>query len=259
MAFYDYAPDIVPMYFELGVIVISNIILGLILRIFLEKRKQITRILYFSFLGFLLPIFCSFAPKVIKVFYGGTLTLEQMLGSPGTLLNWFLLRLFEWRISLMFFLIGIYGFSIFGQITFSEGNNKKVYPKACLVFLAIGIIVVLFIYYPGDVVLQGIAFLYVAFYTIFVFFPILNRSLKIYLRRESLPIQKRTIAKQFIYIALMALFLILVITSFGFDGLYHLLTTLGYSIFYYLAWTFAILGFLTAYLGYILPYVKLNS
>ncbi len=266
MALYDYSADLIPMFFELGVIIVSNIILGLILRIYLEKRKQITLIFFFSFLGILLSIICSFTPKIVKVLYGETLTLDQMLGSPGTPMNWFLVRLFDWKISLMVYLFGIYGFSIFGEITFFEGNGEKGYPKTCFIFLIIGIVIELFVYIPKNAfsvsieiwgIFQGISFSYVIFYAMFVFIPILIRSLKIYHRRESLPVQKRVLGKQFIHIALMAMFFILVVVSFGLDQLMTFLTTQGYTVFYYLAWIFAILALLTTYLGYILPYVKL--
>jgi hypothetical protein len=62
--------------------------------------------------------------------------------------------------------------------------------------------------------------------------------------------------KAFLSLAVMSICFILVFIMFLIDRLLILLGSPGFTVFYFLAWSFAVLGILGAYLGYIKPKSK---
>jgi hypothetical protein len=106
----------------------------------------------------------------------------------------------------------------------------------------------LFLYEPGNVLLDAIAFLLIFIFMAMIYFPFLVRSYQSYRLAE-----REIFKKAFLSLCLMSLFFILVPFNFLIDRLTILTGGSGFTLFYFLAWIFVFLGIIGAYFGYIRP------
>jgi phage-related holin len=99
------------------------------------------------------------------------------------------------------------------------------------------------------VLFDAIAFLLTLIFMSMIYIAFLYRSIEAY-KGVKEPIYKRA----FLSLAAMALCFMLILLNFLIDRILILVLNIpGFTIFYYLAWIFAIIGIICAYLGYIKP------
>jgi lipopolysaccharide export LptBFGC system permease protein LptF len=82
-----------------------------------------------------------------------------------------------------------------------------------------------------------------------IYIAFLYRSIKAYKG-----VKESIYKKAFLSLAAMALCYMLIFLNFLIDRIFILVLNIpGFTLFYYLAWAFAIIGIVCAYLGYIKP------
>jgi hypothetical protein len=110
---------------------------------------------------------------------------------------------------------------------------------------------IILVYIADNVLLDAIAFLLVAFYMCIIYIPFMSSALTAY-RSVDQPRFKNA----FLSLAVMAFSFLLIFINFFIDRLFILFGSIGFTLFYYLAWSFALIGILGAYFGYIRPKSK---
>jgi hypothetical protein len=172
--------------------------------------------------------------------------MNNSLPDPGTPLSWIILRITDFRISFVFMTFAIFLSYVLKVNVFEKGYNK-ILRIIVFIYSIFTLGFTLFGYVRGDLLLDVIAFLLIFIYMAAVYFPFFFRALQSYKSAE------KTFKNAFLSLALMSLFFILIPLNFLFDRLLIFMGGAGFSIFYFLAWIFAILGILGAYFGYIRP------
>ncbi len=81
-----------------------------------------------------------------------------------------------------------------------------------------------------------------------VYAPFLRRSIESYRAVEG-----KTYKQAFLSLAIMSISFMLIFLNFAIDRLLIFLGNPGFTVFYFLAWIFAIVGIFGAYYGYIRP------
>jgi hypothetical protein len=239
------------MTFESFVIIIALILLVLVYLKYNQKKHRLTLYLLTIFLFYALAIIFSWLSKVLILYSGINYIGDRALPDPGTPLSWILYRIIDFRISFVFMTIAIYLSYVLKVNVFEKGYNKVnrilvyVYMVATLIFTLFGYISEEFIL--EKFLLDVIAFLLIFIFMAAIYFPFLYRAIQSYKSAE------KVFKNAFLSLALMSLFFIMIPLNFLFDRILILMGEPGFSIFYFLAWIFAILGILGAYFGYIRP------
>ena len=102
---------------------------------------------------------------------------------------------------------------------------------------------------PRGVLPSLIAFLLTLIFMAMIYLVFMYRTLVAYKL-----VERPIFRKAFLSLAIMAICFILIFVCFLIDRILILLLDIpGFTLFYYLAWAFTILGILCAYLGYIRP------
>ncbi|MFW9972229.1 MAG: hypothetical protein ACFFDF_18735, partial [Candidatus Odinarchaeota archaeon] len=96
--------------------------------------------------------------------------------------------------------------------------------------------------------LDIIAFLIVFIYMVMVYAPFLRRSIESYRA-----VEEKNYKQAFLSLAVMSISFMLIFLNFAIDRILIFLGSSGFTVFYYLAWIFAIIGIFGAYYGYIRP------
>ena len=238
------------LLYEFLIVVIAALLLLLILKKYLIKRHNLTLILFYIFLMWEIAIIFSFLSKVIYLYSGFSYTYDRSVPDPGTPLSWIILRIYEYRISFIFVIIGVLLSYILKVKVFEEDYNKtqRIFVYGYASFTAFFSLVV---FQKGnylfDVILFGLILIFIAL--IYILFML--NSIKAY-RSVDNPSYK----KGFLSLSFMALCFTLVFISFLIDRTLIFLGSFGFTFFYFMGWAFVILGFLGAYLGYINPKSK---
>ncbi|MFX1339052.1 MAG: hypothetical protein ACFFDK_10615 [Promethearchaeota archaeon] len=238
------------MVFETIIIIIATFLLLLILKRYFVKKHRLTFYLFIIFLNWLLAIIFSWLSKVLVLYSGLDYLAAGTTHDPRTPLSWILFRIIDFRISFMFVTIGttfsyILMLNVFDR-EFSKNQKTLIYIYG--IFTAFYSLI---IYQRGVTILDVFAFLFLLILISIVYIPFMISSFKYY-KSVSDPEYK----KAFLSLALMSLSFILVLLMFLIDRILILFGDPGFTIFYFMAWTFVIIGFLEAYLGYIKPKSK---
>ncbi|MFX1381711.1 MAG: hypothetical protein ACFFBP_04640, partial [Promethearchaeota archaeon] len=110
--------------FELIVIIIAIILLILILIKYLTKKHKLTLYLFIIFLNLTLAIIFSWLSKVFYVYandWGLNYLFNESIPAPDIFQTWFIYRIAEFRISFVFFAIGMYYSYILKVKLFEKG------------------------------------------------------------------------------------------------------------------------------------------
>ena len=237
------------MSFESFIIVIASILLALILRKYYEKqRHKLTLYLFLIFLFYVIAIFFSWLSKILVLYSNiDYIAYNTSLPDPGTVLSWIILRITDFRISFVFLTIAIF-LSYVLKVNIFEKDYKKTHRAIVIIYSIVTVLYTLLIYERGNVLLDAIAFLLIFIFMAMIYFPFFFSAINSY--KSS---QERKFKNAFLSLALMAIFFILVPFNFLLDRLLILFGGPGFSVFYFLAWIFVLLGIIASYFGYIRP------
>jgi len=232
--------------YESIVLAIAGILLFFIVLKYLEKRQTLTFYLVLIFVFFALAVIFSLISKIFVV-----MRLDLQI-DPNTPFGWIFFRILSFRVTEFFVCIGIYLTYVLKVKIFQEGY-KKIQKYIVIIFGSFTAFYDLIIYQAENsftaILLDAIAFLLTLIFMAMVYLVFMYRTLENY-RLVEQPIYK----KAFLSLAIMAICFILILVCFLIDRILILLLDIpGFTIFYYLAWAFTILGMLCAYLGYIRP------
>ena len=235
------------MIFEAIIILIAFILLILIFIKYIQKRHRLTLLLFFIFLCYWFAIFFSWLSKMLVLFSNIDYIIDDLVADPGTFFSWILLRIKDFRISFVFMSVAIFLSYILKVNVFEKGYNK-VHRILVIIYTIITAGFSLFIYEKGNTLLDVIAFLFIFVFMAMIYIPFFIRSFGAY--KES---DDKIFKRAFLSLALMSIFFILIPLNFLLDRVFILFGDPGFTIFYFLAWTFALLGIIGAYFGYIRP------
>jgi hypothetical protein len=234
------------MIYESFVLFIALILLLLIVMKYMEKKHKLTQYLLFVFVFYTLAIFFSLLSKIFVV-----LRLDLVI-EPYSTLGWIFFRILSFRVSEFLVCIAIFLSYIFKVKIFHKDFNK-IQKYIVIIFGSFTAFYDLVIYEPKPgflaVLLDAIAFLLTLIFMSMIYIAFMYRSIEAY-RGVKEPIYR----KAFLSLTLMAICYMLIFLNFLIDRIFILVLNIpGFTIFYYLAWAFAIIGIICAYLGYIRP------
>ena len=232
--------NFIGMIFELFIITFAAILLVLITKKYFIKRHKLTKLLLIIFLNYFISIFFSWLSKVFVV--SGVIAVQD-----GSIVAWIYNIITDFRLSEFFVTIAIFLSYILKVNVFEKGYNT-IQKYVIVIYGIFASVYVLFVYISGNTLLDIIAFLIVFIYMVMVYAPFLRRSVESYRAVEG-----KTYKQAFLSLAIMSISFMMIFLNFAIDRLLIFLDSLGFTVFYYLAWSFAIVGIFGAYYGYIRP------
>ena len=232
--------NFIGMVFELFIITFAAVLLILILKKYLIKRHNLTRLLFIIFINYFIAILFSWISKVLVVY-------QVNMTQDGSLIVWFYNVISDFRLSELFVTIAIFLSYILKVNVFEKGYNK-IQKFAVIIYGVFTCIYVLFIYERGNTILDIIAFLIVFIYMVLVYTPFLRRAIESYRG-----VQEKIYRQAFLSLAIMSVCFMLIFLNFAIDRVLIFLGSPGFTVFYFLAWIFALAGIFGAYYGYIRP------
>ncbi|MFX1392070.1 MAG: hypothetical protein ACFFAH_00720 [Promethearchaeota archaeon] len=239
------------MVFEAVIIISASTLLILIFKKCLEKKHKLTLYLLIIFLNFTIAIVFSWLSKVLRLYSGLDYLTNPSVKDPGTLESWFLLRIVAFRFTMIFVTIAIL-FTYVLKINIFEKESNKIQKVIVFLYAGFSIVYMLFVYIKGNLLLDIVTFSIVLIYMSMIYIPFIIRSFKAYKGVED-----STFKKAFLSLIIMAICLILIFICQIIDRVLMIILDIsGYTFFYFLGWTFAIIAILCAYLGYIRPKSK---
>ncbi len=233
--------NFIGMIFELFIIIIAAVLLVLIIKKYLIKRHKLTRLLLFIFLGYFIAIIFSWLSKVFVV---AQINIDTYLYNII-----FDFRLSEFFVTIAIFLSYILKVNVFekGYITWQK-YIVIIYGTFTCFFILVFYEVFHVFLNVDETILTIIAFLMVFIYMTIVYGPFLRRSVESFRA-----VEESTYKKAFLSLAIMSISFMLIFFNFAIDRVFIFLGSPGFTLFYYLAWIFAIIGIFGAYYGYIRP------
>jgi hypothetical protein len=232
--------------YESIVLAIALTLLVFIVLKYLKKRHRLTLYLMLIFVFYVLAVVFSLISKVSVV-----MRLDLQV-DPNTPFGWIFFRILSFRVSEFFVCIAIYLTYVLKVRIFQEEFNK-IEKYVVIIFGSFTAFYDLVIYQAEHsftaVLLDAIAFLLTLIFMAMIYLVFMYRMLEAH-KHVDQPIFR----KAFLSLAIMAVCFIMIFVCFLIDRVLILLLEIsGFTIFYYLAWAFTILGILCAYLGYIRP------
>ena len=231
------------MIFEIFILTFAAVLLVLILKKYLIKRHKLTRLLFLIFLGYFIAILFSWLSKVFVV-------TQLNVVQDGSIITWMLNLIIDFRLSEFFVTIAIFLSYILKVNVFEKGYNT-LQKYVIIIYGIFSCVYVLFIYENGNTLLDIIAFLIVFIYMVMVYAPFLRRAIESYRA-----VEEKTYKQAFLSLAIMSFSFMLIFLNFAIDRVLIFLGSPGFTVFYFLAWIFVIIGVFGAYMGYIRPKSK---
>ncbi|MFX1346234.1 MAG: hypothetical protein ACFFBC_12720 [Promethearchaeota archaeon] len=232
--------NFIGMIFELFILTFAAILLVLILKKYFIKRHKLTLLLFFIFIFYFIAIVFSWLSKIFAV-----LEWEEVQNNP--VVTWFYNRISDFRISELFVTIAIF-LSYILKVNVFEKGYKALQKYIIIIYGVLACIYTLFIYENENTLLDVGAFLIVFIYMVMVYTPFLRRSIESYRS-----VEEKSYKQAFLSLAIMSVSFMLIFLGFALDRVFILLGSPGFTVFYFLGWTFAIVGIFGAYYGYIRP------
>jgi len=232
--------NFVGMIFESFIITISVVILILIIKKYLIKRHNLTRLLLIIFTCYLLAIVFSW---ISKVFVFTQVSVVQ----DGSIITWMYNITIDFRLSEFFVTIAIFLSYILKVNVFEKGYNT-IHKYIIIIYGIFTCVYVLIIYEADNTLLDIIAFLIVFIYMVMVYIPFLRRAIQSYRGVED-----KVYKQAFLSLAVMSFSFTLIFLNFAIDRVLIFLGSPGFTAFYFLAWISTIVGIFGTYYGYIKP------
>jgi hypothetical protein len=228
------------LIFESFIIIGTTVLLLLILKKYFEKHHRLTFLLFLIFLNYFIAIIFSWISKVFVV-------IQFSVIQDGSFIPWIINRIQDFRISEFFVVIAIFLSYVLKINVFEKGYNT-IQKYAVIIYGCFTGFYVLIIYEYDNTMLDIFAFLTVFIFMGMIYIPFFRRSIESFKAVDE-PMFK----KAFLSLAIMSLSFTLIFLNFAIDRVLIFLGSLGFTIFYYLGWIFAIVGILGAYSGYVRP------
>ena len=235
--------------FETFILFIGIFLLILILKRYFEKKNKLTLYLFTIFLNLVFATFFSLLSKVIVLTTNVDYVYNQPnVEYPNTPYYWIVLRIVDFRITIIFVIIGAF-FSYLLEKNIFEEKVKKYYDVFLYGFSIYSIFFAIIVYERGNTLLDAINFLNAVIIMSVVYIPFMINCFRLYKAINDAPMKKG-----FLSLSLMSLCLFSVLICILLDRITILLEmSNGFTVFYFMAWSFVIIGFICAYLGYIKP------
>ena len=238
------------MIFETFILAFALILLGLIMKKYLEKRHKLTLYLLLIFFNLTIAILFSWISKILGVFYeplGLYYYPDSSIPPPITIEAWIITLILDFRISFIFFGIAMY-FSYLLRVKLFEKEKNPLKSILITTYFIFTEIFSLFIYFRGNDVIDAFAFLFIFLLVLIVYLPLTYETFKAFKATELTAYKKG-----FLSLTIMGICFILILLNFLFDRIIIVMGYPGFTLFYFLAWIFTIIGIISAYLGYIRP------
>ncbi|MHA1672564.1 MAG: hypothetical protein ACTSYI_02965 [Promethearchaeota archaeon] len=241
----DMQDTLTGMIFEIAIFVLFLALLTLMWRHYRIRKTRYTKLMFLMFTFFATALLFSWISKAINLYLEAPTFEDINPNMPGYL---FLSRILQFRVSFAFITMAIFATQLFKVAVFETKNARRqnmVIGIYSLFVAAYSLIVVV----QGNVLYDVLAFLFVTIDLCLVFIPFAVASLKVRKKMTDPIYRKASLA-----LAVMAFAFIFIFVGFLTDRI--LIMTIrpdGYTFFYYAAWVSAILGSVSAYLGYIRP------
>ena len=234
------------MIYELIVILVSSLVLTLIFLKYQERKHKLTLYLLLIFTFYLVAIFFSWLSKVL-VLYSGIEYLESGATSePGTFASYILLRIANFRFSFVFLTIAIYLSYVLKVNIFDNGIYNEFQRMIISIYAVFTGIYCFFVYSLTAVLLDVLAFLFVFVFMLVVYLPFLIDAYSSYKN-----VSKKGVKTAFASLMLMSFSFIMILFSFLIDRILIFMGSPGFTIWYFMAWTWGIIGIFGTYYGYI--------
>lgn len=235
-------------FYEIGILIVYSIFLVLVIQRYFEKRNPLTKLLVWVFVFYALAIIFSIISKAFNAFYGGVPYLNV---APEEL--WIVARLHSGRFGFACAIIATMITYYFSKKVFEKEINKK--SLLIVEFLGAAIVIFQVLVYEFNTstgksngTYDILAFILLFLIMLIVYIPFMIQTLKLASRIEG-----ENYKKAFKSLGVMAFAFTMIFCSFLLDRIMLLTINWAYSVFYFMAWAFAILGIISAYLGYIRP------
>lgn len=242
------------MVYELVIIIIASIFLSLVFRKYLERRHKLTLYLFIIFLNFVVALIFSWLSKVLRLYSGLEYLVDPSVPDPMTVESWFLLRIVSFRFTMIFTVIALLYNHILKINLFEaeDSTSYKIYNYVIYGYAGGSILYMLIVYIKGNYILDLLTFVLILIYICLVMIPLMRSCLEAYKA-----VDDSSFKRGFISLFLMALSIILIFVCQVIDRiLMIILDIIGYTFFYFLGWSFAIVAIFFAYFGYISPKSK---
>ncbi|HEY0090166.1 MAG TPA: hypothetical protein VGB37_15065 [Candidatus Lokiarchaeia archaeon] len=235
--------------FETCILFIGILLLLLILKRYFEKKNKLTLYLFTIFLNLIIATFFSMLSKVIVLTTNIDYVYNQPnIEYPNTPYYWIVLRIVDFRITMIFVIIGSLLSYLLEKNIFEE-KVKKYYGFFVYIFSIYSIFFAIFVYVRGNTLLDAINFLNAVIIMSVVYIPFMINCYRLYKAINDIAMKKG-----FLSLSLMSLSFISILFCILLDRITILLEmSNGFTVFYFMAWSFVIVGFLCAYMGYIKP------
>lgn len=217
-----------------------------------KKKSKLTDQLLKIFMMYFFGLFFAWLAKLLSLIYGYN-TIELFpLETPGL---WVFARIIQYRLTFSFILVGTFLSTKFRNSIFKKEENSA-FDRFLQIYTIISILFSLICYIPEQRIFDLITFMLAFILVIICYVPFMLETFKLSKKiRNTDKIYKNAL----ISIGCMCIFFLLIFFGMVIDRAMMVFIDgcLGYTIFYYIGWIAAILGVITAFLGYIRPtYVK---
>jgi hypothetical protein len=193
----------------------------------------------------------SWLSKVLRLYSGLEYLVDPSVPDPMTVESWFLLRIVSFRITMIFTIIALlYNYIL--KINLFEAEENKIYNYIIYGYAGGSVLYMIIVYIKGSFILDLLTFVLILIYICLVMIPLMISCFQAYKAVDD-PSFKRG----FISLFSMALSIILIFICQVIDRILMItLNIIGYTFFYFLGWSFAIVAIFFAYFGYINPKSK---
>ena len=238
----------VGLYYEIGILIVYSTFLFLVIQRYYEKKNPLTKLLVWVFIFYALAIVFSIVSKVFNAVWGGV---PYLIVDAEDL--WIIARLHSGRFGFACAIIATMITFHFSKKVFEKDiQMKKVLPVQ--IFGAIIVIFQVVVYeFNTDTGKSNGTYDILAFVLMFVFMLIVYTPFMYQTLRLKGRIEGDNYKKAFKSLGVMAFAFMMIFCSFLLDRIMLLTIGWAYSVFYFMAWAFAIVGIISAYLGYIKP------
>ena len=237
----------VAIIYEGIIIIIGSWFLLLIAIKYVKNRNYLILLLFLIILNLIIAIFFSWLSKVHILYSGIDYLQDDSVPDPLTPSSWILLRISEFRISLLFITIAIAISYVFKVKVFERGF-KRPQEIIVIIYSCFTAFFSFFIYQKGNLLLDVLTFFFVFILMLIVYLPFMIRSFRSYKNTRS-----NIYRKAFLSLGIMSICAILTLFCFLINLIYVFYGHPGFTLFYFLAWIFVLIGIFGVYFGYIYP------
>ena len=242
------------MVYELIIIIIASIFLTFVLRKYLERRHKLTLYLFIIFLNFVVALIFSWLSKFLRLYSGLEYLLDPLAPDPMTVESWFLLRIVSFRFTMIFTIVALlYNYILkINLFETEESTYSKIYNYIIYGYAGGSILYMIIVYIKGNYILDVLTFVLILVYICMVNIPLMRSCLQAYKAVDDISFKRGFLSLFFMSLSIILIFICQVIDRI----LMIMLNIIGYTFFYFLGWSFAIVAIFFAYFGYIKPKSK---